>query len=227
MSKILVVAAHPDDEILGLGGTIRKRINNGDVVDCIILGEGMTSRTEKRDQTEKSEVDKLQKDSIKAADIIGYNKMYFANLPDNRFDSINLLQIVKAVEKIMAEAKPDVIYTHHYGDVNIDHKKTFEAVLTAARPVGNEYPKEIYCFETPSSTEWAFGDEKNIFKPNVFVDIEDTINDKLKAMKCYKTELREYPHPRSLKALEIIAVRWGTVVGKKFVEAFELVRKVD
>jgi len=130
------------------------------------------------------------------------------------------------IEGYVNHLKPDIIYTHHYGDLNIDHRRTFEAVLTACRPVGEYSVREIYTFETPSSTEWNFNGKNNVFYPNVFVDIEDTIDDKLKAMACYQTELREYPHPRSLEALKIIASRWGTVVGKKYVEAFELIRKV-
>lgn len=139
---------------------------------------------------------------------------------------MDLLDIIKEVDKYIQRLKPQIIYTHHYGDLNIDHRRTFEAVITASRPVG-EYPvKEIYCFETPSSTEWNFKYGGNVFKPNVFIGIDDTIDAKLKAMECYKSEIRDYPHPRSIKALEIIAARWGTVVGKKYAEAFELIRKV-
>jgi len=226
MNNILVIAAHPDDEILGLGGTIRKHIINGDIATCLILGEGMTSRSDKREDTKKEQIDKLHNDTLESAKIIGYKEVFFSNLPDNRFDSVPLLDIIKEVEYYINKIKPNIIYTHHYGDLNIDHRKTFEAVLTACRPVGQYNVKEIYCFETPSSTEWNFNYENNSFKPNVFIDIEDTIEDKLKAMSCYQTELGEYPHPRSLKALKIIAKRWGTVVGKKYVEAFELIRKV-
>jgi LmbE family N-acetylglucosaminyl deacetylase len=227
MNKVLVIAAHPDDEILGVGGTVKKHVNKGDIVDCLILGEGMTSRGEKRENTEKELLDKLHKNTLDAAKKVGYRNVYFSNLPDNRFDSVDLLDIIKEVEKYVNKLQPNIIYTHHYEDLNIDHRKTFESVITACRPVGEYSVKEIYCFETPSSTEWNFKYKDSTFKPNVFVDIEDTIQDKLNAMKCYKTELRDYPHPRSLRALEIIAQRWGTVVGRKYVEAFELIRKVD
>lgn len=227
LKKILVIAAHPDDEILGLGGTIRKRVENGDVVDCVILGEGATSREETRENVDTKVLNELHNHTLKSASIIGYKNVYFSNLPDNRFDSVDLLDVVKEVEKYIEKIKPDTIYTHHYGDLNIDHRITFEAVLTASRPVGDEYVKEIYAFETPSSTEWNFKYGESKFQPNVFVDITDTLKFKLNAMECYKTEIREYPHPRSLEALKIMAERWGSVVGKKYIEAFELIRKVE
>lgn len=226
MNKILVVAAHPDDELLGLGGTIRKHVKEGDLVRCLILGEGMTSRNITRELADNNMIEDLHENSLKAGQIIGFKDIYFSNIPDNRFDSVDLLDIIKQVEKYIKELNPDIIYTHHYGDLNIDHRRTFEAVLTACRPVGEYSVKEIYVFETPSSTEWNFNSKNSTFTPNVFVDIEETIDDKLRAMSCYETELGVYPHPRSLEALKIIAARWGIVVGKKYVEAFELVRKV-
>lgn len=224
MNKILVVAAHPDDELLGLGGTIRKKVNNGDEAYCIILGEGFTSRGNKREDTDIDIVSDLHEDAIKASKVVGFKEIHFELLPDNRFDSVDLLDVIKIVEKYIEKYKPDIVYTHHNADRNIDHRITYEAVLTACRPVGDYSVKDIYTFETPSSTEWGFIRGSGTFVPNVFEDITDTLDCKLNAMACYKTELREYPHPRSLKALEIIASRWGTVVGKNYVEAFELVR---
>lgn len=223
MKKILVVAAHPDDEILGLGATIRKKVNSGDLANCIILGEGIASR----DNNDKHLIGELHNNAKKSSKIIGFKDIYFENLPDNRFDSVDLLDIIKIIEKYLDILKPDIIYTHHCGDRNIDHRITYEAVLTACRPVGEYSTKEIYTFETPSSTEWGFGKGNNSFIPNVFEDVTNTFNYKLEAMKCYKTEIREYPHPRSLKSLEIIAAKWGTVVGKEYVEAFELIRKIN
>lgn len=226
MKNIFVVAAHPDDEILGVGGTIAKLSKQGHNVNCLILGEGLTSRKTNRTETAKDHIESLKTDAQEATKTVGYHHLYFGDLPDNRFDSMDLLDVTKVVEKYIEMLKPDTVFTHHYGDLNLDHRITFNAVLTACRPVGNYVVEELFAFETPSSTEWNFKYGDASFKPNVFFDIEETIELKLKAMICYKTEIRDYPHPRSLKALETIASRWGTVVGKQYVEAFELIRKV-
>lgn len=227
MNKILVIAAHPDDEVLGVAGTIKKLVNKGDKAYCAILGEGLTSRGINRKDTPQEEISNLHHQTMQAANIIGFEEVFFSNFPDNRFDSVDLLDIIKEIEKIICQIKPNIIYTHHYGDLNIDHRKTFEAVITACRPVGHYCVKEIYCFETLSSTEWNFQYGDNTFKPNLFIDIEDTLHAKLDAMACYKSELGDYPHPRSIKALEIASARWGTVIGRQFAEAFELIRKVE
>lgn len=227
MSNILVIAAHPDDEILGPGGTIAKHAMNGDDVYCLILGEGQTSRYENREMADLAEVDNLHTDSKKAASKVGYVDIYFSNLPDNRFDSVALLDVIKVIEKYIDKIEPEIVYTHHYGDLNIDHRVTFEAVLTACRPISGNCVKEIYCFETPSSTEWNFAYGDNTFKPNVFINIEKTLAAKLAALQCYESEIREFPHPRSIKALEVIAAKWGSVAGVNYAEAFELIRKVE
>ena len=226
MSNILVVAAHPDDEILGVGATIKKRVVNGDVAKAIILGEGQTSRWNSRDEAPVEVIEGLHKNTIDAANRIGYSEIIFADFPDNRFDEVALLDIVKRVEEIIKEFKPDIIYTHHGGDLNIDHQRTFQAVITATRTVGDYSVKEIYAFETLSSTEWNYS-YNDIFKPNVFEDVTDFFDSKIKAMKCYESELCEFPHPRSLRGLEITAQKWGSVVGRTFVEPFMLIRKVE
>lgn len=227
MSKILVVAAHPDDEILGVGGTIKKHVNKGDEVFALILGEGQTSRWADRSEVSKDILDSLHADSVNAGKIIGFSEIYFENVPDNRFDSVDLLDVVKIVEKYVKDIKPEIIYTHHGGDLNIDHRITNEAVLTATRPIGDYPVKEIYGFETVSSTEWNFGNKEASFFPQKFVDVTETFCDKLKAMEEYKSELCEFPHPRSLKQLEALATLRGGIVGKKYAEAFEVIRITD
>lgn len=228
MSKlILVIVAHPDDEVLGCGGTIAKHARRGDEVHCLVLGEGITSRYNQQGWASLDELKQLKSEAKQAADILGIKRVFFRDFPDNRFDTVPLLKIVKAIEEVKQELKPDIIYTHHQGDLNIDHQITFKAVLTACRPMKNEGVREIYSFEIPSSTEWNSPDAGTYFTPNVFVDISETFSKKIDAMKAYKGESREYPHPRSPEALEIIAKRWGVSVGRELVEAFKLIRRLE
>lgn len=223
--KILIVAAHPDDEILGVGGTIARHIEAGDEVYALILGEGQTSRYEKREGAREGIVEELHKNTLAAADILGIKEVFFENFADNRFDREDLLDIVKAVERKIAALQPGIIYTHHRGDLNIDHQITYRAVLTATRPMADQPVKEIYTFETVSSTEWNFTYRGEQFAPNVFVKLtEEQFGKKLAAMEKYETELCEYPHPRSLEMLKAVAARWGGVAGGQPVEAFEVVR---
>ena len=223
--KILLIAAHPDDEVLGCGGTIAKHVMQGDEVYCLILGEGVTSRYSQREEAEV-ELKQLKSEAEEAAKILGIKEVFFRDFPDNRFDAVPLLTIVKAVEEVKEEIKPSIIYTHHHGDLNIDHQITFQAVLTACRPVKDEIVREIYSFEVPSSTEWNSPPANNYFMPTVFVDISQTFDKKIAALKAYQGEIREYPHPRSPEALRAIAMRWGSAVGCQAAEAFELIRLI-
>jgi N-acetylglucosamine malate deacetylase 1 len=223
--KIMVIAAHPDDEVLGVGGTIRKHVDKGDTVNCLILGQGMASRVDGNTTKLKKSLKQLKDYATDSACVIGINKLFFSDLPDNKFDSCDLIDVIRIVEKFIKAETPETIYTHHYSDLNVDHRVTFEAVSTACRPVAGCSVKEILCFETASSTEWNLN-SSIVFRPNVFVDIEKTIEKKLDAMACYKSEIRQYPHPRSLEALRIIAARWGLYSGLKYAEAFELTRKL-
>ena len=222
--KILIVAAHPDDEILGCGGTIARLINEGYKAYTLILGEGITSRDAVRD-TEKreKEIRKIRECAYKANETIGVKEVFIHDFPDNRFDTVPLLDIVKAIEKIKNKVKPDVIYTHHRGDLNIDHKITYNAVLTACRPLKGETLKAIYSFEIPSSTEWNY---PYSFNPNVFTEITQTVNKKIRALRCYESEIREFPHPRSEGLIKSTARRWGCAAGLKSAEAFEAIRIV-
>jgi LmbE family N-acetylglucosaminyl deacetylase len=222
--KILIIAAHPDDEVLGCFGTVAKFIKEGYEAYTLILGEGKTSRDEKRVvENKKDELNILNNEIKKANDIIGIKKVFVESFPDNRFDSVDLLDIVKTVSKVKDEIKPDLIFTHYEKDLNIDHQITYQAVITATRPMEDECVKEIYSFEILSSTEWNY---PLSFSPDFFFDISDTLDLKIEAMKKYNSELREYPHPRSLEGIELNAKYQGMRVGKKYVEAFKSVRVI-
>jgi len=224
-NKILVIVAHPDDEVLGCGGTIFKHTKKGDEVFCLFLGRGKSSRYDavEKNKTE-AEQSVLEEEAHTAGKILGISELFFEDFPDQQYDTVPFLDIIKAIEKIKNKIKPNIIFTHHAGDLNLDHQITFKAVLTACRPIKSETVKEIYSFENPSSTEWASPKGENYFMPNVFVDISDNFDKKIKALSAYKSEIKAYPHPRSVKAIEIIAQRWGTTVSKEMVEAFELIR---
>lgn len=224
MQKVLVIAAHPDDEILGVGATVKRLVSEGAEVRALIMAEGITSRAETREEADSDELKNLHNDAKKAAQIIGYKSIDFCDFPDNRMDSVDLLDIIKAVSKYIENYTPDTVFTHHHGDLNIDHRLTCEAVLTACRPVNNYCVKRIYAFETPSSTEWDYNYTQS-FKPNFYVDVSNTFEDKIKGMACYKSEIANHPHPRSEKALRALGEYRGSNVGVQMAEAFEVLRE--
>ncbi len=227
--RILVVVAHPDDELLGLGATMHKLIHEHNcVIRAIILGEGITSRSDVRDQKKWQEELTIHRQNIEEArQSIGYESMGIYDFPDNRFDSVDLLDIIKVIEKEKEEFNPEIIFTHHGGDVNIDHQRTFEAVVTATRPMSHEKVHTIITFETPSGTEWIASPEPRKFVPNLFIEVsEQNVEAKIKGMEAYEFEKRLFPHPRSPKALKILAQQRGIIVGKNYAEAFCIVRSI-
>lgn len=227
MRTVLVVAAHPDDEILGVGGTAARHVAQGDIVYALILGEGQTSRGEHREDTSRDVVEELHQNTLESAGAVGYREVFFADFPDNRFDHVDLLDIIKVVEQKVRELRPEIVYTHYSGDLNVDHQYTARAVLTAARPIGDCSVKEIYAFETLSSSEWNFDySAQPAFCPNVFVDITDYYDKKERAMNCYVSELCEYPHPRSLTGMDVLSRMRGMASGMERAEAFMLVRRI-
>tara|TARA_R110002033_G_scaffold169897_3_gene211445 strand:+ start:242799 stop:243503 length:705 start_codon:yes stop_codon:yes gene_type:complete len=227
--RILVVVAHPDDELLGLGATMHKLINEQEcVVRTIILGEGITSRSDNRDPDLWQKELEVHRNNIQAAQkAIGYDSVGIYDFPDNRFDSVDLLDIIKVVEKEKQEFNPEIIFTHHGGDVNIDHQRTFEAVITATRPMDHEKVHTLITFETPSGTEWMASSEPRRFIPNLYVEVgEHNVDAKIKGMEAYEFEKRKYPHPRSPEALKILSQQRGITVGKKYSEAFSIIRTI-
>ncbi len=224
--NVLVVAAHPDDEVLGCGGTIARLVQEKHDVYLAILGEGITSRYQQRGQADKSQLKVLKEKSQRVAKLLGAKDLFTFDLPDNRFDTVPLLDIVKLIENLVERLRPQIIYTHHGGDLNIDHRQVFQATLTATRPMPGGPVKSIYAYEIASSTEWALGQLSPVFQPNVFVDIQYTLDIKLQAMALYESEARAFPHPRSPEALRAIARRWGSVAGFEAAEAFALIREL-
>ena len=226
INSILFIAAHPDDEVLGCGGTIVHLANERKNVYVAILGEGITSRFNKREQADKSAIEKLRNNSKLVSEFMGVNELFLYDLPDNRFDTIPLLDIVKIIEALIDKVKPSTIFTHHGGDLNIDHAIIHRATLTATRPLAGQFVKKVYAYEVPSSTEWAFGQFNMRFQANVFVDISVTLEKKIEAMEIYESEARTFPHPRSPEALRAMAKRWGAAAGLEAAEPFELIREI-
>jgi LmbE family N-acetylglucosaminyl deacetylase len=203
--------------------------NNNCAVRAVILGEGITSRSNNRDtENWKNELEIHRRNIEAARKTIGYLSVGIYDFPDNRFDTIALLDIIKVIEKEKQEFCPDVIFTHHGGDVNIDHQRTFEAVITSSRPIKSESVSSIITFETMSGTEWRASSDPKHFVPNMMVEInEESINAKIKAMETYEFERREYPHPRSPEALKIRAQMWGVANGVNYAEAFQIIRIIN
>lgn len=219
--KVLVIAAHPDDELLGVGGTIAWHVDRGDDVQTCIVSEGATARYE--DEARSS----LKSAAIDAARVLGTPPPLFLDYPDQRLDTFPILDVIQRIETVVSTAQPEIVYTHHWGDVNRDHRIVCEAVTVACRPIGPVYPKRVLCFETPSSTEWSVPEPSAAFMPNAFVDVTDQLDRKVAAMACYATELRPHPHPRSLEALRARAAYWGQIVTRPYAEAFVLLRELQ
>lgn len=224
--NVLVVAAHPDDEVLGCGGTIARLAKEGHAVYIAILAEGITSRYDDPDDAPEEQLFQLRDRAEQVGKLLGARDVYLYGLPDNCMDCVPLLDVVKIIEQLVDNLKPEVVYTQHGGDLNIDHAILYRAVLTATRPTPECPVKQLYAYEVASSTEWAFGQFAPAFQPNVFVDVTDTLELKIQAMQLYESEARKYPHPRSPEALRAQAMRWGTVVGVQAAEAFQVVRWV-
>lgn len=219
MKSILVVAAHPDDEALGCGATIAQFTNQGHEVHVAFLADGTGSR-EAGLRPSRDVLAHRREAATIACTILGACPPLFFDYPDNQMDTVPLLCIVQTVESLVATHSPSMVITHHAGDVNIDHQRTHQAVITACRPQPGHTVQTLLFFETPSSTEWLPSASGTPFVPNWFVDITATLHRKLSALQAYKEEMRPWPHPRSVTAVEHLA-RWrGAMVGIEAAEAF-------
>lgn len=222
---ILVVASHPDDEVLGCGATIARHADQGAEVDIVILGEGVSSR--RLDEAEASRAAAERADEAReAARRLGAHSLTLHGLPDNRLDQESALEIARLIEDHIAAKQPRIVYTHHSSDVNVDHRVTHEAVVTACRPRPGLSVRVLLFFEVASSTEWQPPRSGIVFHPELFVDAGPYLARKLDALSAYRSELRDWPHPRGLKAVEHLA-RWrGATVGCEAAEAFMLGREI-
>lgn len=224
---ILAVVAHPDDEVLGCGGTLAAWSRSGAQTHVLCLADGETSRYRDRSTPEAlARITARHEVARKAADILGLSSIRFLDLPDNRLDGVDLLDVIWSIEALIREVAPDTVYTHHGGDLNLDHRIAHQAVTTACRPLPGFPVRRIYAFETPSSTDWATEAHGPGFRPNLFIDISDTLKYKIASLAAYDEEMEPFPHPRSLEGVSVMARQRGACVGVSAAEAFMLVREL-
>ncbi len=215
VNKVLVIAAHPDDELLGCAGTIKRHLNEGDSVSSVIVCEGESLRNVSQSSEENISHSEL------AAQFLGVNELIRLGFLDQRLDTYTLTDIITPLEDIIRRIKPNIIYCQYGGDINLDHEILFKAIMVATRPT-ESFISEVLAFDTASSTEWSY---PRSFIPDTWIDITNTLEDKLKAMSFYESELRDYPHPRSLEALENKAKAWGNQICVDAAEVFMTIRR--
>lgn len=220
--SVLVVAAHPDDEALGCGGTLARLSDEGHAVHVVFMTDGVAARSS------GSPVESKQRRAMarRASKFLGIQSIHFEDFPDNRMDSIDLLEVVKVVEDQLMAIQPQLVITHHHGDLNVDHRLVHQAVMTACRPPTASSVRRIWCFEVPSSTEWQVPVSARAFLPNLFFDISEVFSRKIEALGAYAEEMRPWPHSRAPEAVEHLA-RWrGASVGVDAAEAFMVAREL-
>ena len=229
--SLLVVAAHPDDEVLGCGATTYKKVRSGWTAHLIIMTGGITGRSADPSdlgQAERAALDKIKENSRRAAEVIGFSSVKRFDFPDNRMDGVSRSELAHALRREVERTRPCLVMTHHPGDYNWDHGRVFDAVMMAARVNPPEFsPAEIRTFEVPSSTERSWQEPSRAFHPNLYEDIRQTIDRKKLALTCYETECKPYPHARSIEAMEYIARVRGLEAGVTYAEAFHLVRRLE
>lgn len=223
--SVIVIAAHPDDEVLGCGGTIARLVQEGSKVHVLFLADGESSRSA-RGPVSSLSIEARSAAANAACRVLGGATVEMLSLPDNRLDSLDLLDLVQRIEAVMARTRPSLVLTHHYGDVNIDHRLAHEAVLVACRPQPGHFVRELMFFEVASSTEWRPPGSGTAFTPNCFVDITATLTVKLEALGAYVAEMREFPHARSIDAIRALAQWRGASAGVPAAEAFMIGRRI-
>ena len=223
---VVVIAAHADDEVLGCGGTLARMAREGRPVHILLLADGETSRGDQPEAVDPAKATARDSAAVTAARILGCASVESLGLPDNRLDRLELLDIIKMIEGFVFKHQPRTLLTHHAGDVNIDHRIVHDAVMAVCRPQPGHPVKELLFFEVASSTEWRPAGSAAPFQPNWFVDISSTLDIKLKALESYQAELRPFPHPRSVRAVQALAAWRGATAGVEAAEAFVLGRRI-
>ncbi|MCD6461145.1 MAG: PIG-L family deacetylase [Thermoplasmata archaeon] len=218
--KVLAIVAHPDDEVLGCGGTLARHVDEGDEV-YVCIGTRPSVEDYGREMVERK-----REEVMRVHGFLGVRKTFFAGLPTKKLDVTPHEEIISKISAAIGDLEPDIIYTHHRGDVNLDHRRLFEAIMVIFRPKPGRKNPTIYSFEVPSSTEWGIISQDTAFIPNYFVDISGYLEQKKKALAMYETEVKSFPHPRSPEAVEYYARKWGAGVGLEAAEPFSLLRKV-
>jgi len=218
-SKTLVVCAHPDDETLGLGGTLALDAASGNDIFVMVFSHGQFGR-----DITNAGIKKRQDQAKKACSILGVREVKFLDYEDEKLDTIPTVELACQIEKSIRNWKPETIFTHYWGDLNQDHRRVFEATLIAGRPTPSSKINRFVCFETPSSTEWGYN--PNNFHPNSFVCIDSVIKKKINALKMHGDEISDYPHPRSIDSIINRSKYWGSSVGVKHAEAFMTIREI-
>ena len=218
---VAVIVAHPDDEVLGFGGVMARHADTGEKVHVLFLSTGLAARGA---SVNEKALEELRAQARAAGEILGAKEIQFADFPDNGMDSVPLLDVVKRVEAFVAAMRPDIVYTHHAGDLNVDHEVTARAVLTACRPVPGSVVRKIYAGEVPSSSEYGAPDQR--FAPTSYVAIADCRERKCRALECYACEIRPWPHPRSVEGLTHLARLRGGEAGLEAAEAYRLLREI-
>ncbi|GAB3443603.1 PIG-L family deacetylase [Massilia solisilvae] len=221
MKAVMVIAAHTDDEAIGCGGTIARHVAAGDAVHVVFMADGVTSRA----QADTAGLQQRHAAAEQAHAVLGIAGAHHLGFPDNRLDSVALLDVVQPLEQIIRAVRPEIVYTHHSGDLNVDHQITHQAVMTACRPQPGFPVREILAFEVMSSTEWT-GCAQLPFVPDVFIDIDAFWERKRKALEAYALEMRDFPHSRSIEHMDILARHRGACVGVARAEAFKLIRSL-
>lgn len=224
--QVLCIVTHPDDEVIGVGGTLARHADRGDPVHVHVLSEAEPSRHNEVTPDVEDRIEERRENTRRACQRLGVDSVGFEEFPDNELDAMSLLSVVKPIERVIDEHEPDTIYTHHYSDLNISHELTCRAVMTAARPLPGTSVERLLAFETLSTSEWSLPRPTNSFQPTVFVDISDQLDAKLAALGEHGEELRDHPHPRNAENVRRNAELWGAKAGVPAAEPFELLREV-